>query len=581
MKKIGKYLIWLAPFLITAGLTVGLISEDWGTIPLVLIILGSAIAVVWVLWQSYSTKWWSRRSTQVSTNALVATLAVVVILGLINFLATRYNYRIDLTETRLFTLAPQSQEVVKNLDKPVKVWVFDANKNPFDRDLLENYQRQSKNFEFEYVDPLARPSLTNKFGVKDYGEVYLESGENRLLVQVVSSLNPQERLSESRLTNGLVKISNPNTSKIYFLQGHGERQLERGEGKISQAVEALVDENYIAEPLKLTQSAKIPNDADAVILAGPQRALLEGEIQALRDYVNGGGNLLVMVDPGVNPELDGLLEEWGVILDNRLAINVSESAQKIPEGISVVTEYGKHPITKDFENGISIYQLARPIDTTSVDGVESTPLLLTEPIPATWAESDWESEELEFNEDSDRPGPLTLGVALTRKITPKASPKPTPTPKASPTAKASPKPTPTPKTSPTAKASPKPTPKTSPTPKASPKPTATQTPTPTPTPKASEKNKNKPTESRMVVFGDSDFITDGLFGQQLNGDVFLNSITWLSTQDSQPLSIRPKEAKNRRINLSQEQANIVALSSILVLPLLAFAASGLIWFQRR
>jgi ABC-type uncharacterized transport system involved in gliding motility auxiliary subunit len=542
-----KYLIWLAPFLITAGLTVGFISEEWGTIPLILIILGLVIAVVWILWQSYSTKWWSRRSTQVGTNALIATLAVVAILGLINFLATRYNIRNDLTETRLFTLAAQTQEVVKNLEKPVKVWVFDANKNPLDEDLLENYASQSKNFQFEYVDPLAKPNLTNKFGVKDYGEVYLESGENQQLVQVV---NPQERLSESRLTNRLVQIFNPSSNKIYFLQGHGERQLESGEGQISQAVQALADASYAAEPLNLTQTAKIPSDADAVVLAGPQRPLLDGEIQALLSYVNGGGNLLVMVDPGVDPELDALLQEWGVILDNRLAINASESVQKQPPGISVVTEYGKHPITKELQNGISIYKLARPIETTSLNGVESTPLLFTQPLPATWAESDWESEELEFNENGDRPGPLTLGVALTKKLATKPEVQPTPTPTTSPT------PTPTPTTTPT----------------------PTPTPTPTTTPTTSEED--KPTESRMVVFGDSDFITDGFFVQQLNGDVFLNSITWLSKQDTQALSIRPKEAKNRRINLSQAQANLVALSSILILPVLAFVAAALLFFQR-
>ncbi|MDY6900640.1 MAG: ABC transporter, partial [Cyanobacteriota bacterium] len=110
-------------------------------------------------------------------------------------------------------------------------------------------------------------------------------------------------------------------------------------------------------------------------------------------------------------------------------------------------------------------------------------------------------------------------------------------------------------------------------------PSPPSSPSPTPTPTNSQNN--KPSESRMVVFGDSDFITDGFFSQQLNGDVFLNSVTWLSKQDSQPLSIRPKEAKNRRINLSQAQANLLALSSILVLPILAFASAALLWFQRR
>ena len=334
MKKIGKYLIWLAPFLITAGLTVGFISEDWGIFPLVLIILGLVVAVSWLLWQSYSNKWWSRRATQVGTNAIIATLAVVAILGLINFLGTRYNIRTDLTETSLFTLAPQSQEVVKNLEQPVTLLIFDANPNPLDEQLLKNYQRQSKNFKFEYVNPNARPNLARKFGVQNFGEIYLESGENQQLIQVI---NQQERLSESKLTNGLLQISNPKTYKVYFLQGHGERQLESGTGKISQAIQALADKSYVAEPLNLTQSPGIPDDAETVILAGPQQPLLDTEIQALQDYVSAGGNLLVMVDPGVDPELDALLQEWGVTLDNRLAINAAQPERK---AVSVITAYG-------------------------------------------------------------------------------------------------------------------------------------------------------------------------------------------------------------------------------------------------
>jgi len=85
----------------------------------------------------------------------------------------------------------------------------------------------------------------------------------------------------------------------------------------------------------------------------------------------------------------------------------------------------------------------------------------------------------------------------------------------------------------------------------------------------------------MVVLGNSDFATDGLFGQQLNGDVFFNSVTWLSQQDQQLLSIRPKEAKNRRINLTTMQASLLALLSLLVLPLVGLITAGVLWWQRK
>ncbi len=85
----------------------------------------------------------------------------------------------------------------------------------------------------------------------------------------------------------------------------------------------------------------------------------------------------------------------------------------------------------------------------------------------------------------------------------------------------------------------------------------------------------------MVVIGNSDFATDGLFEQQLNGDVFLNSVTWLSQQDQQPLSIRPKEVKNRRINLTTAQANLLTSLSLFVLPLLGLVAAIVLWWRRR
>ena len=551
-KKLWKYLFWLGPFLITVGLTVGLVSQQWGLITLAFLIAGIVISGLGIIWQSYQSNWWRRRSTQAGTNALVATLAVLAILGLINFLGTRYHLRADLTETQLFTLAPQSRELVRVLPQPVKVWVFDINQNPQDRELLENYQRQSSKFKYEYIDPQTRPGLAEKFGVKDYGEVYLESGDKRQLVQTV---NENERLSEVRLTSRLQQLTNSTTAKVYLLQGHGERQLSPGKGAISQAIQGLGDKNFTTSPLNLGETSKVPQDATVVIVAGPKRGLFEGEVKALQEYLNRGGNLLLMIDPNTDPKVDSLLQEWGVRLDNRLAVDVSgESVVGLGPATPLVTEYGQHPITKDFRNGNSFYPIARPLEISSVPGVEATPLLRTKPYPKSWAESDLQSEKLEFNADKDLKGPLTLGVALTRKAAKSAS-----TPQAAPT--------PSPLPSPTTQS------KASPTPTASPAPLA---PTPSPAPSS-----QTATESRLVVLGNSNFATDGLFQQQLNGDVFLNSVTWLSQQEKQPLSIRPKEPKNRRITLTTTQANLLILSSLLVLPLIGFAIAVIIWWKRR
>ncbi|MEO3705333.1 GldG family protein [Trichormus azollae] len=538
-KQLWKLIFLLGHFLITAGLTVGLISAEWGLIPLIFLISGILISGFWVVLQSQRSKWWKQRSTQAGTNAILATLAVLTILGLINFLGTRYHLRTDLTETQLFTLAPQSKELLRNLPQPMKVWLFTRDQNYQDQELLENYRRQSPNFKYEYVDPQARPGLAEKFGVKDFGEVYLEFENKHQLVQTV---NDNERLSEIRLTNRLQQIISNNTAKVYFLQGHGELRITNNQtntqNSITQVVQGLTDKNFTALPLNLTENPQVPDDATVVIIAGPKQELLSGEVQALEGYLNRGGNLLLMIDPNTNPKIDNLLKDWGVKLDNRLAIDISGQGLGLGPAAPLVTEYGQHPITKEFGNGISLYPLARPLEITSVSGVESTPLLRTKPYPSTWAESDQQSEKLEFNEGKDLKGPLTLGVALTRKLSTQVTPIPTSSP------------------------------------------TSTSSPIWTPS-RTNANSQPRTKESRLVVLGNSDFAKNGLFEQQLNGDVFLNSVTWLSQQDQQPLSIRPKEPTNRRITMSTAKANLLSISSLLLLPFLSFGAGAMIWWRRR
>jgi len=516
--KYLKYLFWFGPILTVAGITLATLSESWGATSLGLVILGIVIIALWLIFISSGTEGiWNQRATQVGTNALISTLAVMAILGMLNFLSVRYAVRLDLTETKLFTLAKQSQEVVKNLQKPVKVLLFEREVNPADRALLESYRRYSSQFSFEFIDPQVQLGLAQKFGVQSPPEVHLELGEKR---QFIQSLR-EEALSEVKLTNAIEQLTSDRTDKIYFLQGHRERSLEESANGLSQALAALKNKSFIGEPLTLTQKSTIPKDAAVIVVAGPKQSLFKEEEKALREYLNKGGSLLLMVDPSTNPGLDNLLKEWGVKLDNRLAVDASGAGRLINLGPAtpLITNYGQHPITKDFSGGISFYQLARPIDVEIIPGIASSNLLVTD--ERSWAESDLENKQLQFNPESDRPGPLTIGVALNRPV---------------------------------------------------------NSPTKSPSPTPETENKAEP---RLVVLGNSSFATNSWFSKELNGDVFLNSVTWLSKRDAQVLSIRPKEQKNRRINLTAGQAKTVGWLALAIVPFIGFAIAAIIWWLRR
>ncbi|MFW6296112.1 MAG: GldG family protein [Halothece sp.] len=556
-RKYTKFLLLLGLFLLTTGFVAGFVSGIWSSIPIALVIAGGVIILVGIGFLGRSSQgFWSHRSTEASTNAFVAVLAVFILFGLVNYLAVRYPVRVDLTETGIYTLSPQTQQIVASLPKPLKVWVFEPTLNPGDRELLENYRRQGENFQFESIDPNFRPGIAQKFNVQSLGEVYVEYGDKTQLVQTVS---PSEPLSEIRLTNAIAQIQSDRRPSVYFLQGHGEPPLEAVEGGLSEAATSLREEGYLVEPLNLATLASVPEDAAAVIISSPTRTVFEGEVKALQTYLDRGGSVLLMINPNTNPGLDPLLEEWGVELDDRLVIDASGMGSSIGLGPAtpIVTTYGNHPITQAFQNGISFYPLAQPVDSVEIKGIEAESLLITS--PESWAESDVETNEVTFDEESDRSGPLSLGFALTRQET-----------KATETSSSEEETVEETDTSEETEA-------------------VEETETSEEISPANETESSEETaeadatqaESRLVVIGNSTFATNGFFNQQLNRDVFLNTVNWLSQADNQPLAIRPREPENRRINLSPQQSRLILWGSLIVVPVLGFIIAIGMWWQRR
>lgn len=509
LKASLKYIFWLGPLLIILGLSAGIVSGTWGLLPLGLLITGLVVLGLGVSWADIFGKgFWGRRSTQVGANAVIASLAFLVLIGLVNVLGVRYSTRIDLTEQRFFFLAPQSQQVLRNLKQPVKVVLFETEPQPAIRTLLESYQRQGKGlFRFEFIDPQAQPGLAQRYGAKNPGDVFLESGQR------VEPL--EEMFAEANLTPAIQRVTSDRRSQVYFIQGHGELPLTAGQGSLSEALKSLKAESMITQPLNLIQRQQIPADANVIVIAGAKQPFLDVEVKLLRQYLQQGGSLLLMLDPETKTGLEPLLQDWGIKLDSRLIVDASGSGQLVGLGpaVPLVTRYGQHPITKDFApEAVSFFPLAQAVDIQPSKAFEVSPLLFTG--DQSWAESSPDSAQLQFDSTRDRKGPLTLGVAIRR---------------------------------------------------------ANQQPT----------QQAARAETRLVVIGDSDFATNGLIGKGLNGEIVLNAITWLSNRQDLAMAIRPKEAINRRLDLTPQTSRVVSLIALGLLPLAAFGTAGIFWWRQR
>jgi hypothetical protein len=105
---------------------------------------------------------------------------------------------------------------------------------------------------------------------------------------------------------------------VYFTRGHGERGTRASKpgerpgaatiNKLAGVLNVRVKNLGLAEGL----GNKIPDDADVVVVHGPTGRFVPGEVQALKSYVEDGGALLLLLDPGVDTGLDEVLELLGV-----------------------------------------------------------------------------------------------------------------------------------------------------------------------------------------------------------------------------------------------------------------------------
>lgn len=415
-----RFLTWPGLACLTAGLVAGGLS-GWTLLPTALLVLGIGLLLLGLSFSGQTAgAFWQQRSTQAGTNAVVATIAVLVILGLLNFLAVQNSARFDLTETQLFTLAPASKSITRSLEEPVRIVIFDPAQNPRDVELLESYRRENDLFSFEYIDPFANPNAAQAFGATQTGMVFLEAGGDRRFLQTIGvTANPEalgtaETLSERQITNALNQVISDQTLAIYFIQGHEEPPIDGSSPGFLQAVESLEAKDYQVRPLDLAEAQRVPAEASVVVVAGPAQDFFPAEVEALQTYLTEGGGVLLMLDPRSDAGLNSLLDDWGVIVDDRLVLDLSGAGQFVGLGPAapIVSNYGNHPITQDFGEGRSFFPLARPVESRELPDTTVTPLLLTDAQSTAEAISD--EGDLNYDPNALPEGPYVLGVALSR-----------------------------------------------------------------------------------------------------------------------------------------------------------------------
>jgi hypothetical protein len=166
-------------------------------------------------------KVFARRQARYGTLMGVSILVVLGILVAINYIGSKQNKRWDLTANKQFSLSDQTRTVLQKLDSPLNIMVFTQENNfqPF-KDKLTEYEYTSKRVATDYVDPDKKPAIASQNQVQAYGTILFKYKDR------------SERItsdSEQDITTAIIKVVQGTTKKVYFTQGHGERDQASAE----------------------------------------------------------------------------------------------------------------------------------------------------------------------------------------------------------------------------------------------------------------------------------------------------------------------------------------------------------------
>jgi hypothetical protein len=266
-----------------------------------------------------------------SAEAAGLTLAIAAAYGaLFVYAAGELDLKADFSYFRTARPSESTKNIVKGLEDQVKVTMFFPQLNDVGREVysyLKELGRSSPKFVYEAHDRLLEPALAKDWKVTQDGVIVIARGPTQETMSFGTEMDGARaklKTLDSDFQKTLLKVSRE-TRTAYLTTGHGElNESNDPEGRAASGVRKLLEsQNYVVKDLGLAQGLgnEVPKDATLVAVLGPARPFLPGEVATLKKYADGGGHLLLALDPDAKVDLDPLAEIAGLSYSPTVLVN--------------------------------------------------------------------------------------------------------------------------------------------------------------------------------------------------------------------------------------------------------------------
>jgi len=512
---------------------------------------GVLLAVVGaVLFSNVLTAFISRTG-RYGANTLILLGAFTGIIVVANVLSFENNSRMDVTATNQFSLGNRTKDVLSNLSEDVRATAFYKDEEVTDSpelalrrtkvlNTLEEFDSRTSKFTYRVVDPDLKPEIVSAFfGARPTSfvtEIVVIEGMDNGQFDVLQPTDASyTQLEQDLVTSTLVATGSEN-KLIYFLSGHGERNIDSSASDGYLAVRSgLEGDNYRVDVLEWRSSEvdlEVPLDAALLVIASPTSSLPEAHEIALDQFLEGvrpdgtqrreHGRMIFLAEPDSPVSFRNFLSDWGLSLSTGYIRDLASSVPGLPQTLSLRSFNPEAPLEITLPKGERLQDVFMP-GATAI-GLLQDELRSGMPLAATTSNS-------YLIEEPDRTDPITGGGEGSDQSGPFV-----PVVRVQSIGQV-----------------------------------GDQAPSSQPDPSEI---------SDIIIFGDSDFLSNSSYNQGGGSDLFLNSANFL-VGDYSLVSIRPKTFAFREFNLDANEYDFVRFSSWLFLPGLMGLMAAFVWWVRR
>jgi hypothetical protein len=230
------------------------------------------------------------------------------ILTAVNYVAAQKDVTRDWSYLKVTSPSPSTLATLKSLTSDVEIAVFYPGGNDvltYVKQYFDQVSKAEPRVKLSYYDKDMHPTKAEEFRVSRNGQIVFDVGGKRSRIDTGTTLAKARktlRNLDQEFQKAFLEIT-ADKKTVYFTRGHGEASWV-GDGADDPLKSLGLLEGFLRQQnftLKLFgigegSASAVPDDAAAVVVAGATQAFQKEEVEALKAYVEKGGNLMVFFD---------------------------------------------------------------------------------------------------------------------------------------------------------------------------------------------------------------------------------------------------------------------------------------------